>query len=214
MAVKLDKKPKNQPKWLIGIDEVGRGPLAGPFTLCALAVPFSGHKQYFKKLCPNIRDSKKLTEEKRNQWNKIIRDEMEKGNLSFALVSISASVIDQKGIGKVARLAVARALIKLMKLCTIPPDRCDVRLDGSLFAPTDFVLQKTIIKGDEREPVISLASIVAKVHRDKYMTRAAKKYSEYSFEVHKGYGTAQHRTALKKYGGSALHRKSFLTRIV
>mgnify|MGYP003864035693 CR=1 FL=1 len=213
MPYTVDNTSKVTRKWLIGIDEVGRGPLAGPFTLCALAVPYVDHQKYFKKMCPHIRDSKKLSQEQRNEWNTIVRAAAKKGNLHFVVVSLSAQVIDAQGIGTVARLAVKRALDRLCTKLKTRRDLCDIRLDGSLFAPSEYPSQQTIIKGDEREPVISLASIVAKVHRDNYMKRLAKKYPAYGFEVHKGYGTAFHRNVLQKRSSTPAHRKSFLTKV-
>jgi ribonuclease HII len=88
-------------------------------------------------------------------------------------------------------------------------DACDVRLDGGLKAPKNFKKQKTIIKGDEKEKIIAWASITAKVSRDALMRRAAKKYPQYGFEVHKGYGTVKHRQAIKRHGMSLIHRRSF-----
>ena len=94
------------------------------------------------------------------------------------------------------------------------PQTCLVLLDGGLKAPREFIYQKTIIKGDEKELSISLASIAAKVTRDAYMTKLAKKYPAYGFEIHKGYGTKKHREAIKKHGPSEVHRMSFLGRIL
>ena len=87
-------------------------------------------------------------------------------------------------------------------------------LDGSLHAPKEFTNQKTIIRGDQSEPVISLASIAAKVLRDRLMVRLAKKYPLYSFDIHKGYGTLAHRRAIKKEGFCELHRVTFCTRLI
>jgi ribonuclease HII len=211
MPQKLDKQ---KPKWLIGIDEVGRGPLAGPLTVVALAIPYAQYRRYCARFCPDIRDSKKLSPELRAEWNRRIRAEVKVGNLVFATVSISAATIDKQGMGTVARSAVARALKKLLCKLTAHPEHCDVRLDGALYAPDSYPRRQTIIKGDELEPAISLASIVAKVHRDRYMTRMALQFPQYRFELHKGYGTKQHRQTLKNAGISILHRKSFLTRII
>ena len=90
------------------------------------------------------------------------------------------------------------------------PLEVEVRLDGSLFAPREFVFQRTIIKGDEKEPIISAASIIAKVTRDKMMEEFAREYPLYGFEEHKGYGTAAHKKAIRAYGATPIHRKSFL----
>jgi ribonuclease HII len=90
---------------------------------------------------------------------------------------------------------------------------CEILLDGSLKAPKEFLLQKTIIKGDEKHYQISLASIAAKVLRDRKMEQLSAQYPEYGFEIHKGYGTLEHRKTIKKYGPSKVHRKSFLKNI-
>ena len=93
------------------------------------------------------------------------------------------------------------------------PKNCEVRLDGGLHAPAEFKNQKTIIRGDEKEKIIAWASILAKVSRDSLMRKASRKFPEYGFEIHKGYGTARHRSAISKHGLSPLHRKTFCTRI-
>jgi ribonuclease HII len=101
-----------------------------------------------------------------------------------------------------------------MKKLKLNPERVDVRLDGLLRAPGEYVYQKSIVRGDAKEKVIGLASIVAKVTRDHHMVRLAKMYPEYRFEIHKGYGTLAHRKAIKKLGLSPVHRKNFCSRIV
>lgn len=191
---------------IIGIDEVGRGPLAGPVTLCACAVPVDFDFLQFE----GIRDSKKLSEKKRVEWHAKIREMKAKKMLDFAHASISAPEIDRRGIACAIEEAVRLCLVEL----SIAPESAEVRLDGALKAPKEYLNQKTIIKGDEKEPVISAASIVAKVVRDGHMTEVSATYPVYGFATHKGYGTATHIKAIKEHGASPIHRLSFLKNII
>jgi ribonuclease HII len=188
-------------KFVVGVDEVGRGPLAGPVTVGVLVLPIRNIKQFI-----SVKDSKKLSSEKREEMYKRLLKLQKNEELSFAVVSSSNNVIDRRGISEALRIATEKALSKLK----ISPGDSQILLDGLLYAPQKFRNQKTIIKGDEKIPVIALASIVAKVTRDKYMIRLARKYPKYGFEIHKGYGTARHRAAIRKFGVTPIHRKSFL----
>ncbi len=118
-------------------------------------------------------------------------------------------MIDRKGIAVCIRECIAENL----NMLDLNPKDCRVLLDGSLKAPTEYTNQETIIKGDSKEKIISLASVVAKVYRDAYMRLQHKKYPQYGWERNKGYGTIEHRTAIRKNGVTSLHRKSFLTRL-
>ncbi|MCE9517769.1 ribonuclease HII [Candidatus Nomurabacteria bacterium] len=191
---------------IIGIDEVGRGPLAGPVTVGACVIPVSMTRRQFAK----IRDSKQLTHESRVKWHAYMLELQAKKELNFVISSISPKQIDSKGLSWAIRTALEKSLYGLK----MDPKKCLVLLDGGLKAPREFMYQKTIIKGDEKELSISLASIAAKVTRDAYMTKLAKKYPVYGFEIHKGYGTKKHREAIRKYGVSDVHRRSFLRNIV
>lgn len=192
-------------KWLVGIDEAGRGPLAGPVSVGVVVAPMT-FKTVFKKYA--VKDSKKLSEQDRERWYKWLVKERREDKLNFATALVSNQVIDKQGIVPAVRLGIKRCLNRL----NLKPEECEVLLDGSLKAPLIFNQQKTIIKGDETEPIIALASIAAKVRRDRYMCRLAKKYPQYQFEIHKGYGTKGHYKALKKHGASLIHRLSFLTK--
>ncbi len=192
---------RQTPKFVIGIDEVGRGPIAGPVAVCAFLWKDR------ETLPPyGIKDSKKLSPQKREEWFRQVQIWKRESRVTYAVSFVSAQTIDRIGITK----SITRALVESLRKLEIEPENVEVLLDGGLRAPHNFPLQKTIIRGDEKEPVIALASIVAKVLRDKMMERFAMKYPLYGFEEHKGYGTHTHYRAIKKHGMSPLHRVSFL----
>ena len=191
-------------KWIVGVDEAGRGPLAGPISVGVVSIPIKT-----KLLFEGLTDSKKLSEKRREEWFQKIQEWNREGKLQYAVSLVSSSIIDKKGIVFAINLGMSRCVRKL----GINPKQTLVLLDGSLHAPKEFLHQRTIIKGDEKISVISLASIVAKVTRDRYMVKLAMKYPEYAFDVHKGYGTFIHRMAIKKSGISKIHRKTFLRNI-
>ena len=198
---------REKPKYIIGIDEVGRGPLAGPVAVGAVLI----HAEHYKKvmkLFPIVKDSKKLSAKARGEWLVKIRDAEEAGFLMSAVAFVAPSTIDKKGIVPAIRIALAKALAKVST--KDGPLLSRVLLDGGLYAPAEYKNQETIIKGDEKELAIALASIVAKVTRDARMVRLGKKFPLYGFEKHKGYGTRGHYRAIKKYGITVHHRKSFL----
>lgn len=192
-------------KYLIGIDEAGRGPLAGPVSVGAVIVPFD----FDFSIVKSVRDSKQMTPLSREEWFVKMQKMRRYGSFDFAVSFSSARMIDRHGIVPAIRSALTRCLIKL----NARPEECEVRLDGNLKAPTYFLHQITIIRGDDSEPVISMASVAAKVMRDRLMTRLAKAYPAYGFERHKGYGTLEHRVLIKKAGLCPLHRTTFCTRI-
>ena len=192
-------------RYAIGIDEVGRGPLAGPLCVgaCLAKTPFS---REFSKLFFAIRDSKKLTARSREDWFFRISEAAQAGECRWSTVFISEKVIDGKGLS----FALKKAIERVLKRLHADPKACELFLDGGIKAPSAFSRQQTIIRGDEKIPLIAGASIMAKVLRDRYMMRLGKQYPKYGFEKHKGYGTKAHYAALKKYGMSEVHRKSFL----
>ncbi|MCR4279347.1 MAG: ribonuclease HII [Candidatus Zambryskibacteria bacterium] len=199
---------------LVGIDEAGRGPLAGPVAVGGVVLynpSTSFDKAQDKSLRANtffkgIRDSKQLTHEERELWFGLVQEARRKGELDFAVSLVSQAVIDRHGISYAIRLGIKRVL----KSLAVSEKGSQIFLDGSLKAPVEFKHQLTVIKGDEKIPVISLASICAKVVRDRRMVKFSKKYPLYDFDLHKGYGTLIHRQAIKKYGLTELHRLSFL----
>jgi len=191
-------------RWLIGIDEAGRGALAGPVAVGGVLVPWDFDFSVFSK----VADSKQLSPKMRERIFGEVRHAVKNGKLSYHVALISAKIIDTKGI----TYAVRQGVEKILKKFNVKPNLAEIRLDGSLYAPKEYLHQKTIIQGDVTEPVISLASIMAKVTRDKKMVLLSKKYPAYGFEIHKGYGTERHREAIAKTGLSSMHRKSFCKR--
>lgn len=191
---------------IIGIDEAGRGPLAGPVAVCAVMVSpdFDWH------LIDGVNDSKQLSEGKREGLFARAQELKRAGVINYRVSLVGAGVIDRVGIQKAVALGIDRTLSGLA--CV--PERTRVKLDGSLRAPDAYVRQETIVRGDQKEQVIGLASIIAKVRRDRHVTRRALRHPEYGFEIHKGYGTVAHRAAIKAYGLCSFHRSSFCTRIV
>ena len=188
--------------FVVGIDEAGRGPLAGPLAVAAVCVQrgrsdVAGRASLFK----GIKDSKKLSARKREEWQKVI-----KKNFESHYVFISHSVIDKIGMGQALKLGVEKVLEKFSRKPGL------VLMDGSLKAPKEY-RQQTIIKGDEKVPLISAASIVAKVARDKKMINLDKKHPQYGFAVHKGYGTKKHFEKIIKHGFCDIHRKTFCKNI-
>jgi len=190
--------------YVVGIDEAGRGPLAGPVAVGAVSIPLDFNKNFFK----SIRDSKKLSSSDRDLWFDLALEARKSGVLNFAVSLVSEKVIDSKGISYAIKLGIKRCLASLKV-----PEDSQVFLDGGIKAPIEFRHQLTVVKGDEKIPIVSLASIVAKVIRDRKMVKLSKKFPEFDFHMHKGYGTSVHRQALKKYGSTTIHRQSFLTKL-
>jgi len=198
-------------QYVIGIDEVGRGSLAGPVIVTALAVPKG--LGFRNKALGMLKDSKQLTPAAREKWSNYTKKHP---HVFYATARVQPHVIDRINISNAANLAAFRAFNKLSKRYKLNPNSCSVYLDGGLYLKSkksQARTAKTIVRGDEKIPAISLASIVAKVSRDRLMVRLAKEYPKYGFEVHKGYGTKIHRTALRKYGPSGAHRLTFIDRI-
>lgn len=189
-------------KFLIGIDEVGRGPIAGPVAVGA----FVFLTPQAVKLFRGVKESKQLTHEQREEWFARIQKIKKDGHIDFKVSFQSHATIDTKGLSYAIRTALAASINGL----NVEPARTLVLLDGGLKAPPHYVNQKTIIKGDVKEVVIALASICAKVLRDRKMIQLGKRHPEYGFEIHKGYGTKKHYGAIKKYGMLPVHRRSFL----
>ncbi len=205
----MDKKVKY--KYIIGIDEVGRGPLAGPVTVAAVLV-----LRGIPKSLKGVKDSKKLSEKQREEWYKKIKScvscspygRLAPEKIFFAAFFVNNKIIDKIGIVQAINLAIQGVIEKLKRKNDITPSNSYFLLDGSLLVPKKY-RQKTIIKGDSKIPVISAASIVAKVQRDRFMTALHRKLPFYFFNLHKGYGTKLHYEMINKFGLSSYHRKSY-----
>ena len=177
---------------ICGVDEAGRGPLAGP--VCAAAVILPEHLEI-----PGLNDSKKLSDKRRRELFPIIQDSA----LSYGIGFASPEEIDEINILQATFLAMRRAISQLH----ITPDLA--LIDGN--RETDFgVPCRTVIKGDSLSANIAAASVLAKVSRDDLMLKAAEEYPGYGFEIHKGYGTKAHYAALEEKGPCAIHRRTFL----
>ena len=179
-------------KVICGVDEAGRGPLAGP--VCAAAVILPPHLEI-----PGLTDSKKLTDKKRRELFPIIKEHA----IAYGIGMASEKEIDEINILQATFLAMQRALEQL----SVKPDLA--LIDGN--REKDFGLSvKTVVKGDSLSMNIAAASILAKVTRDDLMVELADKYPQYGFEIHKGYGTKAHYGALTEHGPSPIHRMTFL----
>lgn len=197
-------------RYVIGIDEVGRGPLAGPVAVGVLVIKKSLPKAFRRRTF----DSKQIQPAERALWYSHIRAAQKTGHLDFKVTFVSEKIIDTKGLSYAIRKALETSLRSVVRSTKLSPTQCDIRLDGGLKAPANFMHQKTIIKGDATEVSIGLASIVAKHLRDQKMIALHKTYPLYGFDIHKGYGTAKHRTAIRIHGLCPLHRRSFLKNFV
>ena len=189
--------------FIVGIDEAGRGPLAGPVCVGAVGVKMK-NKDEKLKILEDIKDSKKLSAKKREEWFKVLRENSE---FECHHVFVSNEAIDKFGIRKAVIFGAEKVLEKFSR----QPDL--VLLDGSLYAPEKYK-QETIIKGDEKIPLIAAGSIIAKVSRDRVMMNMHQKYPEYCFNEHKGYGTKKHFEKIIKHGFCEIHRKTFCGSIV
>ena len=204
-------------RYVIGIDEVGRGALAGPVVVAAACVKY-GMRSKASHL-GKLKDSKKLSPLQREKWLQYF-----KGNstIIFAVARVYPRQIEKRNISGAANLAAIRAYEKIIKnlenMEYNGSKKFDIKaiyLDGGLFVKSRKYQEKaipeakTFPKADETVPVVAIASIVAKVDRDRLMQKLAKQYPEYGFEIHKGYGTKLHLDALKKSGLSVLHRTTF-----
>lgn len=177
---------------ICGVDEAGRGPLAGP--VCAAAVILPPHLEL-----PGLNDSKKLSDKKRRELFPLIREQA----IAYGIAFADHREIDEMNILQATYLAMQRAIDQLKGKAEY------ALIDGN--RARDFGLPvQTVVKGDSRSASIAAASILAKVTRDDYMLEMAKQYPEYGFEIHKGYGTKAHYEALRTYGACPIHRGTFL----
>ena len=177
---------------ICGVDEAGRGPLAGPVCAAAVILPEG-------EIIPGLNDSKKLTDKKRRELFPIIKEKA----LAYGIAFATEAEIDEINILQATFLAMKRAIAQL-------DGKADFALiDGN--RETDFGIPcLTVVKGDSRSANIAAASVLAKVTRDIYMEELAEKYPQYGFEIHKGYGTKAHYAALTEHGMCDAHRRTFL----
>lgn len=181
---------------ICGVDEAGRGPLAGPVYAAAVILP-KGH------IVEGVNDSKKISEKKRELlFDKIISE-----CVSYSIGIATEKEIDEINILQATFLAMRRAVDGL----AIKPDIAFI--DGNRKPGLD-IEEQVIVKGDAKSANIAAASIIAKVSRDRYMLQMAEKYPQYQFEKHKGYGTKLHYEMIEKYGISPIHRKTFLKKVL
>ena len=180
-----------------GVDEAGRGPLAGPVYAAAVILP-----EDF--VIEGLDDSKKISEKKRYELREIIEDQA----LDYAVASVSNEEIDKINILNATYKAMQLAISKLK----IKPQH--LIIDGNRFKPYRDIPFDCIVKGDGKYASIAAASILAKTYRDDFMIKIAKEYPQYSWESNKGYGTKKHIEAIEKYGITPYHRKSFLSKYI
>lgn len=214
------------------VDEVGRGPLAGPVVAAAVCLTskLSRTKEnLFRLSFPRLRDSKKLSPKRREEiYNKVRKHlfESERPAIQWGIGIISEKVIDRINIYHATKLAMRKAVFELekkLKTANFPKNSHNTNLcyskemyyvdflilDGNMRLEDISIPQKAIVKGDEKVFSCALASIIAKVTRDRMMVRYHKKYPQYGFDRHKGYGTKLHFAMLKKHGPCKIHRRSF-----
>lgn len=221
---------------IIGIDEAGRGPLAGPVSVSAFGAEKKMQKWLLRNIFENkLRDSKKLLPKKREEIYEKLCQLKKEGKVFFSVCHVPNKIIDKKGISFAIKSGVEKSLADILRDCPkirdpafaesfgkvkrekvdnqekLKIDNCELKivLDGLLKAPAEFENQKTIIKGDEKDVFIACASIAAKVERDRLICRLSLKYPLYNLHIHKGYSTKLHLSLLQKHGLSDLHRKSF-----
>ncbi|ADQ46560.1 Ribonuclease H [Caldicellulosiruptor kronotskyensis 2002] len=183
-------------RFICGVDEAGRGPLAGPVFAAAVVMDR-------KRIIEGVRDSKKLTPKKREK----LFEEIIKESIAYSVAMVDSKVIDEININNATFLAMKNAIENLK----IEPDI--VLVDGYKIPNLSFN-QRAIIKGDKKSYSIACASILAKVSRDRFIVEISSKYPLYKFEKHKGYGTKEHIEILQKYGPCEIHRISFLKNIL
>ncbi|MDP2704095.1 MAG: ribonuclease HII [bacterium] len=207
-------------QYIIGIDEAGRGPLAGPVAVgVALVQKNFRPKTNLTKV--SLKDSKQLPERAREAWFKYIKTNPK---IFYAVAMVHQKTIDRINISQATNLAATRALQKLITNNKFPITKTQIYLDAGIkintkpfpksYPPAGGLNPKSLIKGDERITAIKLASIAAKVRRDAYMVKKHKLYPKYNFNMHKGYGTKAHSATIKKFGPCVLHRKSFIRNLL
>ena len=206
-TVSLDLEHAHQPgTTVMGIDEAGRGPLAGPVFAAAVSVPLDVADSLLAGPWAAINDSKKLSEKKRDALAEIIKSTP---SCTWAVASASALEIDQLNILRATHLAMRRAALALAEKISSDPSHPFAILVDGLAVPSLPFPSQNVVKGDAKSLFIAAASILAKTSRDAYCIEMDAKYPGYGFAVHKGYPTAAHFEALNRLGPCPEHRQSF-----
>ncbi len=195
-AMKEYERKYEKCRYICGIDEVGRGPLAGPVVAAAVVLPKDTDIYY-------LNDSKQLSEKKREQLYEEIMEKAVAVGIGFA----DEQCIDEINILQADYVAMRKAVSEL----TVTPD---ILLNDAVIIPEVDIMQESIIKGDTKSVSIAAASIVAKVTRDRFMVEMDKKYPGYDFAGNKGYGSARHIQALKEFGPCDIHRRTFIRKFI
>ncbi len=190
--------------FVVGCDEVGRGSLAGPVVAAAVVLD---PKQTYK--LKEVRDSKQISAEKRFSLERVIKQY----SLGFGIGVVSHEVIDQINIHKATLLAMKQAVESLEAKLKVSMKQTFIYIDGKFIIPELSYEQQAVVGGDNKILSVAAASILAKTFRDRLMVKLHDKHPAYNFAQHKGYGTLQHRTAVKRFGVSAVHRLSFCSNI-
>ena len=193
--------------YVIGIDEVGRGCLAGPVVVGAALIP--KNLRLPSRRLGKLSDSKRLTKRKREEWVGYFKGHP---RIFFSIARVGPRGVDRLNISNAANLAAWRAFGALKRKAGVTIASSEVYLDGGLYLKKKGLVAeaRTVVRGDESIRAVQIASIVAKVERDRLMTSSARHYPGYGFEIHKGYGTRSHRDALIRLGQSDIHRLTFL----
>ncbi len=195
-AMKEYERKYQEYEYICGIDEVGRGPFAGPVVACAIILPKDCNILY-------LNDSKQLSEKKREE----LYDEIISSAITYGIGSVPPNQIDEMNILQATYEAMRKAIGNL----SVKPD---ILLNDAVTIPGVDIKQVSIIKGDSKSISIAAASIVAKVTRDRLMVAYDKIFPEYDFASNKGYGSSKHIEAIKQFGLSPIHRRSFVTNFV
>ncbi|MDP3724910.1 MAG: ribonuclease HII [Nanoarchaeota archaeon] len=201
--------------YIIGIDEAGRGPLAGPVAVGVVCIPKNFYPKNPRAKLP-LRDSKKLPKHAREAWFQYIKAHPK---IFYAVSMAHPKTIDRVNISNAVNLAATRALQKLVESCELKVKSYQIYVDAGIKInrkklSTLNLQLTTLVRGDEKINAIKLASIIAKVTRDRYIIKKHREYPAYKFNVHKGYGTKIHLKALKAHGPCPLHRLTFIKKYI
>ncbi len=210
MYRKVKKQNTRNIKYYVGVDEVGRGPIAGPLLLCAVIVPISSYSDFvaFSKK-NNLKDSKSLSEKRRREILELFKEKKDEFFFSYFFAWKKAHSIDRYGIRVSLFQAVHSLLSQIKRNINQDLSLFYFYFDASIPIPEE-IYGKSFIRGDEQFPLISLASVFAKERRDYFMKRISKLYPQYSFEKNKGYGTKEHYQAIRAHGLCSIHRHTWI----